>query len=379
MALMDLYRKYMYGTPERNLRILNSSGGEIPNNIMKEPTQGLFGTGGEKTGGLIDFNKMNNQPGGLLRNIPQTALLGSAIFGQGIQGKDPFSALLPAVTQTAQLQKLMTPKKGFRILTEAEKKSVPGIDMNKTYQINTGTKQISQLSGTGTNVTVNTPRPETQEEKDVGKVFGAEFGEINKAGNLANVNDQKLEILMNLNESENLQSGKFGEFRTEAQKLAEEFGFDPGLQDTTVAELVSGVSGGLVLDGLQKFSGAISDGERNYTKSITPGLSTTKEGNRYLLQINKRQNELAKEYSNVANDWISRNGGLSKKDKELGSWGSYKKQWHESNPLINPEMKKTLTDLSKTVDTEFGNNIKTITRNGKQIKGVKIDGNWYEL
>ena len=359
MALMDLYKKYMYGTSGEG-----------------EGTQGLFGQGGQQSGGLIDFNKMNNQPGGLLRNIPQTALLGSAIFGQGIQGKDPFSALLPAVTQTAQLQKLMTPKKGFRILTEAEKKSVPGIDMNKTYQINTGTKQISQLSGTGTNVTVNTPRPETQEEKDVGKVFGAEFGEINKAGNLANVNDQKLEILMNLNESENLQSGKFGEFRTEAQKLAEEFGFDPGLQDTTVAELVSGVSGGLVLDGLQKFSGAISDGERNYTKSITPGLSTTKEGNRYLLQINKRQNELAKEYSNVANDWISRNGGLSKKDKELGSWGSYKKQWHEANPLINPEMKTKLTALSKTVDTEFSNNIVT-RKNG--IKYVYINGGYEKL
>ena len=95
MALMDLYKKYMYGT----------SG-------MGEPTQGLFGTGGEKSGGLIDFNKMNNQQGGLLQNIPQTALLGSALFGQGIQGKDPFSALLPAVTQTAQLQTLMTPKKG---------------------------------------------------------------------------------------------------------------------------------------------------------------------------------------------------------------------------------------------------------------------------
>ena len=52
-----------------------------------------------------------NQGGGLLGNIPQSALLGSAIFGQGIQGKDPFSALLPAVAQTAQLQKLLTPKK----------------------------------------------------------------------------------------------------------------------------------------------------------------------------------------------------------------------------------------------------------------------------
>ena len=327
-----------------------------------------------KLQGLL--NTPMNQSGGILGNIPQGALLGSAIFGQGIQGKDPFSALLPAVTQTAQLQKLMTPKKGFRILTEAEKKSVPGIDMNKTYQINTGTKQISQLSGTGTNVTVNTPRPETQEEKDVGKVFGAEFGEINKAGNLANINDQKLEVLMNLTQSENLNSGKFGDLRTEVQKFAEEFGFDPGLQDVTIAEVVGGVSGGLVLDGLQAFPGSISNGERDFVKSITAGMTTTKEGNEYLLQINKRQNELAKEYSNVANDWISRNKGLSKNDKELGSWGSYKKKWHEANPLINPEMKTKLTDLSKTVDTEFSNNIVT-RKNGK--KYVYINGGYEEL
>ena len=362
MPLMDLYKKYMYGTSEM---------GEL--GISKKVTQGLFGTGGEKTGGLIDFNKMNNQPGGLLNNIPQSALLGSALFGQGIQGKDPFSALLPAVTQTAQLQKLMTPKKSFRQLTDTEKQS-RGLPLDKQFQVGADNKVI-QIGGSAPRLTVNTPAPETAEQKALGQVFGEEFKEINKSGNLANVNDQKLEILMKLNESENLQSGKFGEFRTEAQKFAEEFGFDPGLQDTTVAELVSGVSGGLVLDGLQKFSGAISDGERNYTKSITPGLSTTKEGNRYLLQINKRQNELAKEFSNVANDWISRNGGLSKKDKELGSWGSYKKQWHEANPLINPEMKKTLTALSKTSDTEFKNGI--ITLNGK--KYVYINGDYEPL
>ena len=61
--------------------------------------------------GLLNI-PIGQSQGGLLSNIPQGALLGSAIFGQGIQGKDPFSALLPAVTQTAQLQTLMTPKKG---------------------------------------------------------------------------------------------------------------------------------------------------------------------------------------------------------------------------------------------------------------------------
>jgi hypothetical protein len=56
----------------------------------------------EQLQGLL--NTPMNQGGGLLGNIPQGALLGSAIFGQGIQGKDPFSALLPAVAQTSQIQ-----------------------------------------------------------------------------------------------------------------------------------------------------------------------------------------------------------------------------------------------------------------------------------
>ena len=62
----------------------------------------------DKLQGLL--NTPTNQGGGLLGNIPQAALLGSAIYGQGIKGKDPFESLLPAVIQTAQLQKLMTPK-----------------------------------------------------------------------------------------------------------------------------------------------------------------------------------------------------------------------------------------------------------------------------
>jgi len=56
----------------------------------------------EQLQGLL--NTPMNQGGGLLGNIPQGAILGSAIFGQGIQGRDPFSALLPAVAQTSQIQ-----------------------------------------------------------------------------------------------------------------------------------------------------------------------------------------------------------------------------------------------------------------------------------
>ena len=110
--LVDLLKQVMMG----------KAGMDRPGEGFGGGTQGLFGTGGQIGNGVVnprksllnlgqDFNKMNSQPGGLLGNIPQSALLGSALFGQGMQGRDPFSALLPAVTQTAQLQQYMTPKK----------------------------------------------------------------------------------------------------------------------------------------------------------------------------------------------------------------------------------------------------------------------------
>jgi len=63
----------------------------------------------KKLMGLL--NTPMNQGGGLLGNIPQGALLGAAMYGQGIKGKDPLAGLFPAYMQTAQLQKLMTPDK----------------------------------------------------------------------------------------------------------------------------------------------------------------------------------------------------------------------------------------------------------------------------
>jgi len=110
----------------------------------------------EKLQGLL--NTGMNQPGGLLGNIPQAALLGSAIYGQGIQGKDPFAALLPAVTQTAQLQQFLTPKKqdNFRALTSQEfenlKRQGVNLDPNKGYQINERTNEIKQI---GSGQTIN--------------------------------------------------------------------------------------------------------------------------------------------------------------------------------------------------------------------------------
>ena len=118
------------------------------NNLRKryEQLQGLLNTG-------------MNQSGGLLGNIPQGAILGSAIFGQGIQGRDPFSALLPAAMQTAQLQKYLTPKAKTQILSEKEKEDLK-LPKNKQFQKDPNTGKISQIGGS--QVEVNLGKPLTQ-------------------------------------------------------------------------------------------------------------------------------------------------------------------------------------------------------------------------
>lgn len=58
-------------------------------------------------------NTTNNNNDGLLgnlRNINPNLLIGANIVGSGLRGVDPFSAVLPAVTKTAELSKYLTPK-----------------------------------------------------------------------------------------------------------------------------------------------------------------------------------------------------------------------------------------------------------------------------
>jgi len=60
--------------------------------------------------GLLDQPQVG---GGLLNNlgnINPNILIGASIAGQGLKGQDPFSSLIPAVTQTAQIQQLLRPK-----------------------------------------------------------------------------------------------------------------------------------------------------------------------------------------------------------------------------------------------------------------------------
>ena len=56
-----------------------------------------------------------NLTGGLLSNLNPSLLIGADIIGSGVQGKDPFSSLVPALTRTAKIKQALTPKRGQTI------------------------------------------------------------------------------------------------------------------------------------------------------------------------------------------------------------------------------------------------------------------------
>jgi len=81
---------------------------DIRRMMAERAAQGI-GTGG----GLFGTTNTQGQPTGLLgglQNINPNLLIGAAITGSGMQGKDPFSSILPATLQAATISKYLTPK-----------------------------------------------------------------------------------------------------------------------------------------------------------------------------------------------------------------------------------------------------------------------------
>ena len=124
--------------------------------LAERAAQGI-GTGG----GLFGTTNTQGQPTGLLgglQNINPNLLIGAAITGAGMKGQDPFSSILPATLQAAQISKYLTPEKkdNFRQLTNKEKEE-RGLPLNKQFQINTKTDKVSQVGGSSVNVNLGQP------------------------------------------------------------------------------------------------------------------------------------------------------------------------------------------------------------------------------
>ena len=318
----------------------------------------------DKLQGLL--NTPANQGGGLLGNIPQAALLGSAIYSQGVQGKDPFASLFPAVTQTAQLQELLTPKK-------KQRKIVKGAD-GFNYYADTRERVLPDVEAKPSEplVKIMGDKFESEYSKVRGKQEADVYGKIQEKATEAQANVANYELVNAL--SQNIETGFAGEQLLNLAKFGKRLNIntdwitkqDPNgnisLKDNIgKAEALEVLQVQFALDKIQKTKGAISDTEFKKFLGTSPGLSMSQEGIQTLTEINKKLASRDIEEAQLASQWEQENGTLNKAvETPYGkmNFRSYINKWKED-------------PANRLVDDEFLNKIEEISQKGSNLYDQK--------
>jgi len=164
----------------------------------------------------------------------------------------------------------------------------------------------------GSTATVVMPTQEKEESKAVGKYFGEQYGEIQKAGLAASQTMNRLNGMGQLLEGVN--TGKLAPIGMEVAAYAQSLGMniDPKLGNRQALEAVSremalqlrSPAGGAGMPG------ALSDQDRKFLESMTPGLSKTPEGNRMIVEARKKLAQRDQEVAKLARDYRSKKGTL---------------------------------------------------------------------
>ena len=108
MALIDYYRKYMYGMPERT----SVDTGDVPATRMS--TTGLFGVGGEAGGGLL--NNFQRPDSGAVFDILSNPYvgIGGSLFTAGQRGQSIGQGGMQSVLQGLQFSETASKLEGAR-------------------------------------------------------------------------------------------------------------------------------------------------------------------------------------------------------------------------------------------------------------------------
>lgn len=173
-------------------------------------------------------------------------------------------------------------------------------------------------------------KQETEEAKSVGKFFGDAYATVQNAGFSAQSKVNRYNRLGQLLEGVN--TGKFAGAGLEVAKAANTLGFniDPNMANKEAAQALSGEialelrnpSGGAGMPG------AMSDADRQFLVNMVPGLATTPDGRKLMLETGQKLAKRDMEVARIAREYRKRNGTIDE--------GFYDElsRYSESNPLF---------------------------------------------
>lgn len=176
-----------------------------------------------------------------------------------------------------------------------------------------------------------TMKQEGEEAKTVGKFFGENYADIQKAGFNAPSKIARADRLNQL--LENVDTGKLTPAGTELAAYAESAGFkiDKNLGNKQAAQALANE---MALElrnpaGGAGMPGALSDSDRNFLTSMTPGLSTSPEGRKQITETMQKMAKRDQEVAKLARDYRTKNGSIDE------GFYNQMRAYSDSHPLFS--------------------------------------------
>lgn len=158
-------------------------------------------------------------------------------------------------------------------------------------------------------VTINN-KQETAEAQKVGGEFGQQYADLQKAAITATNQLSKLDRMEQL--LSGVQTGKLAPAMTQIQALGDSLGFkvDPSLPAKQALEALSNEIALTLRNpaGGAGMPGALSDKDREFLQSMTPGIGKTTEGNRMIIGTAKALNQRSQVVAKMARDYRKKHG-----------------------------------------------------------------------
>lgn len=210
----------------------------------------------------------------------------------GEQATNEAMAKFMALPKTQQ-----TPAMAARLAREAG----PGVSPRTVYE------SIKELNPSL--VTINN-KQETAESQKVGEGFGTEYADLQKSAITATNQLAKLDRMQQL--LQGVQTGKLAPAMTQIQALGDSLGFkvDPSLGAKQALEALSNEIALTLRNpaGGAGMPGALSDKDREFLQSMTPGIGKTNEGNTLIINTAKALNQRSQTVAKMARDYRKKHG-----------------------------------------------------------------------
>lgn len=242
-------------------------------------------------------------------------------YGEWKAGNKPDWAISEIYDQAGRPQKVMYDKRDpsrYNVLGGSQSDTLsPEAEAQKV--------RIAQAGRAETNVSIGA---EKGFDKTVGEGYGKRFLDLQEQGSTAQRALNSLDVMGSSLSDPGFYSGAGGDSVLQLKRFGASLGMNP--DGITSMEQFNAMSKQAALDSMGGSLGSgFSNADRDFVIDQVPNLGNTPEGNRKLVDIQRKLNERKRDIAGIARDYASRNDG-----RIDAGFDDYLAKWSEQNPLF---------------------------------------------